>query len=405
MPAASTSRQVWLRRIFSCGLQVLYCYGVSDFADSRVKLLPYIFNGLLAMEERNKEHVGIGLSGGTDSAAAGYRLVSEGYKVTGFTMILSAHGEEVARKGAEVARRLGIEHVVIDLREAFERLVLKRFADEYACGLTPSPCVVCNSSFKFGAMWEAMSAHGCTRLATGHYVEVRHGGDGEAELWRGTDRSKDQSYFLAQLRPEQLSRSLFPLGTCQKREVAEMVRELGLIPRSEGESQDLCFLPDGNYADFVLERKPWLDREGVIVEYGTGRVLGTHRGAFRYTEGQRRGLGLGGGPWFVHDTDIARNVVTIAHAEDMGCSMALLRGMNWLDKEPAVGEGIEASVQVRHQMRPRCGRFVNLGDGCARLELSEPVQAIPPGQLAVGYSGDRVLGSGWICRPDAMEVQ
>ena len=349
----------------------------------------------MATESGNINHVGVGLSGGVDSAAACLKLLESGCEVTGFTMLLNDMGEATVEKGAKVAHVLGVPHVVLDLREDFERLILRRFVGDYASGLTPSPCVVCNAEFKFGALWKAVAAHGCGRLATGHYARTALI-DGRQALLRGLDRRKDQSYFLAQLTSDQLSRAVFPLGDAEKTELKEKIHSLGIVPRSEGESQDLCFLPQGNFAEFVSRRRPDLVKDGPVVDLA-GHVLGRHHGAFQFTPGQRRGLGLGGGPWFVAKNDVVNNVVTVAHAEDMVCRELVLRGMNWLVDEPAIGEPFEAAVQIRYLMTPREATLVPGPSGTARLRFHEAIMAAPPGQLAVAYNGDQVVASGWIC--------
>ncbi|MBP5638228.1 MAG: tRNA 2-thiouridine(34) synthase MnmA [Victivallales bacterium] len=346
------------------------------------------------MNDGGNNCIGVGLSGGVDSAAACLKLLESGHEVKGFTMLLSPDGEKTAEKGVAVARLLGIPHVVLDMREEFEQLILRRFVDEYAIGLTPSPCVVCNSCFKFGALWHAIVSHGCNALATGHYARTAII-EGCQALLRGTDRRKDQSYFLAQLTEEQLSHAIFPIGDSEKKQLKERIQAMGIVPRSESESQDLCFLPKGDFAQFVLKRRPDLQKDGVILDT-TGKILGHHHGAFQYTVGQRRGLGLGGGPWFVARTDTVNNVVHVAHAEDLSCSEMTLHGMNWLFREPELGGSIETAVQIRYLMTPRPATLTRLDNGLATVHFHEPIMAAPPGQLAVAFDGERVVASGWI---------
>lgn len=348
------------------------------------------------MTEEKKLKVGVGLSGGVDSACVALQLLEQGHEVTGFTMVLTEHGDETVAKARRVADKLGIELKTVDLRREFSELVLSPFVSEYASGRTPSPCVVCNARFKFGAMWQAMQAHGCEAMATGHYVRVKRGESGEVELWRGVDATKDQSYFLSQLSREQLSHAVFPLGDKLKQDVKASVARLGLVAPAEGESQDLCFLPDGDYAPFVLARHPELGRRGAIVSL-SGQVLGEHAGAFRYTPGQRRGLGLGGGPWYVCRTNIRTNEVVVAQRSEMGCRRLQLSGMNWLQECPAAGEAVRVLAQIRHLMRP-CAATIVREDAGMRVVLTfdEPLLAASPGQLAVLYAGERVVASGWI---------
>lgn len=340
--------------------------------------------------------MGVGLSGGVDSAAAALRLLEAGHEVLGFTMVLTAQGEATAAKARLVAERLGIPLVTVDLRREFDEQVLEPFVASYASGRTPSPCVVCNARFKFGVLWERMRAEGCEAMATGHYARVvRHTPEAPPELHRGADPAKDQSYFLAQLTHAQLARAIFPLGDCLKADVKARMASLGIVPPSEGESQDLCFLPQGDYASMVLARRPGLNARGPILN-GDGHRLGTHDGAFRYTPGQRRGLGLGGGPWFVRRTDMATNAVVVAQRQDMRCQRLRLSGLNWLDPAPPPGQPLETTAQIRHLMKPRPAAIVRLPDGNARLDFHENILAAPPGQLAVLYDGARVVASGWI---------
>ena len=339
-------------------------------------------------KERKEQKVGIGLSGGTDSTAAAMLLLENGYDVVGYTMLTTDDRAAVAAKAAAVADKLGIEHRIVDLRNEFQLNVLDALVEGYANGLTPSPCVVCNRKLKFGALRERMLADGCDIAATGHYARLTRDETGRIQLRRGLDKTKDQSYFLAQLTVEQLDTVLFPLGDRLKVDLKEKVKSLGLVPKEEAESQDLCFVPNGGIGDFVAERRPALRRGGWIVDLA-GQRLGRHNGAFQYTPGQRRGLGLGGGPWFVMRTDMATNTVVVAHREELGVSKLQLHGMNWL-VEPKWP--VECVAQVRYLMKPR--EAVVQEDGL--VTFKEPLEAAPPGQLCVFFNGDLVLGSGWI---------
>ena len=339
---------------------------------------------------RKEQKVGIGLSGGTDSTAAAMLLLEDGYDVVGYTMLTTDDSAAVAAKAAAVAAKLGIEHRTVDLRESFKCNVLDALVEGYANGLTPSPCVLCNRKLKFGALQERMLAEGCDFAATGHYARLTRDDDGRIQLRRGFDKTKDQSYFLAQLTAQQLETVLFPLGDRQKSDLKEMVKGLGLVPKEEAESQDLCFVPNGGVGDFVAERRPTLRRSGWIVDTN-GKRLGRHDGAFQYTPGQRRGLGLGGGPWFVMRTDMATNTVVVAHREELGVKTLRVNGMNWLI-EPRWP--VACVAQVRYLMKPR--EVTVHPDGT--VAFTEPLEAAPPGQLCVFYDGDQVLGSGWIDR-------
>jgi len=339
-------------------------------------------------EARKEQTVGIGMSGGTDSTAAAMLLLEAGYDVVGYTMLTTDDSEAVVAKAAAVAAKLGIEHRTIDLRDSFKCNVLDALVEGYANGLTPSPCVVCNRKLKFGALRERMLADGCDFAATGHYAQLTRDETGHIQLRRGIDKTKDQSYFLAQLTSKQLETVIFPLGDRLKGELKEKVKSLGLVPKEETESQDLCFVPNGGIGDFVAEHRPALRHDGWIVD-PTGRRLGRHDGAFQYTPGQRRGLGLGGGPWFVIRTDMMTNTVVVGHREELGVMTLHVNGMNWLI-EPQWP--VTCVAQVRYLMKPR--EALVYTDGT--VTFTEPLEAAPPGQLCVFYDGDIVLGSGWI---------
>ena len=321
---------------------------------------------------RKEQKVGIGLSGGTDSTAAAMLLLEDGYDVIGYTMLTTDDSAAVAAKAAAVAAKLGIEHRTVDLRESFTCNVLDALVDGYANGLTPSPCVICNRKLKFGALRERMLADGCDFTATGHYARLTRDDDGRIQLRRGFD-----NYFVS---PNVVRKYGIQGG--------EMVKSLGLVPKEEAESQDLCFVPNGGIGDFVAERRPALRRSGWIVDTA-GKRLGRHDGAFQYTPGQRRGLGLGGGPWFVMRTDMATNTVVVAHREELGVTTLRVNGMNWLT-EPRWP--VACVAQVRYLMKPR--EATVHPDGT--VVFTEPLEAAPPGQLCVFYDGDQVLGSGWI---------
>ena len=337
---------------------------------------------------RKEQTVGVGLSGGADSAAAAMILLENGYDVVGYTMLTMDDSAATIEKAAAVAAKLGIEHRTVDLRESFKCNILDALVEGYANGLTPSPCVVCNRKLKFGALRERMLADGCDFAATGHYAQLTRDEAGCIQLRRGLDRTKDQSYFLAQLTRDQLDTVIFPLGGRLKRDLKEMVKELGIVPKEETESQDLCFVPNGGIGDFVAARRPDLLHDGWIVDL-TGKRLGRHNGAFQYTPGQRRGLGLGGGPWFVVRTEMKTNTVVVGHREELGVTTLRVNSMNWLiDPQWPV----TCVAQVRYLMKPR--EATVHPDGT--VTFTEPLEAAPPGQLCVFYDGDLVLGSGWI---------
>ena len=342
------------------------------------------------------EITGIGLSGGADSAIAAWMLKQAGSPVRGFTMRL--HSGSSTEKAERVAEKLGISLEILQLEAVFEEKIISAFVDSYADGFTPSPCVLCNRLFKFGIMQRAILDAGCTRVATGHYARVETAVDGRIRLLRGVDSGKDQSYFLAQLSQEQLSKACFLLGEFFKEEVLRQAYDLQLISPQESESQDLCFLPDGDFAALVASRHPELCREGWILDC-SGKKLGRHPGAFRYTLGQRRGLGLGGGPWFVKDVKIQENLVIVGTAEQILGTKVHLEGINWLRTPPPDCESISCHAQIRYRMAAKSATLTACPQQTALLSFDKPVSAITPGQLAVCYDGQEVIASGWICKP------
>ena len=332
--------------------------------------------------------IGVAISGGVDSALTAFLLKESGAEVVGYTMLLTDDGDTA--RAASVAEKLEIKHVVVDLRERFERDVLSYFASEYAAGRTPSPCCRCNPLIKFGALWEQMASDGCEKMATGHYARLVLN-NGRIELHKAVDLTKDQSYFLSRLTQNDFSHVFFPLGDMRKSDVKARAEELGLVPQEQRESQDLCFVANGGHADFVLARFPELKRKGDIVD-ASGKKLGEHDGAFQYTIGQRRGLGLGGGPWYVTGVDVPRNRVVIGHADDMKCRSVRVRSLNWL------GDNSDAlEVRLRYQMRPLPSRITQIDDDFWSIDFSDDAPRVPAGQLAVAYNGDAVVASGWIC--------
>jgi len=347
---------------------------------------------------QTKPIIGIGMSGGTDSSLAAHLLAEQGCEVRGFTLRLwsepsTKSSEAHLERARTVAAKLGISHRVVELGEAFRQRIVEPFVDEYARGRTPSPCVRCNAAVKFGLMLDLALADGCSALATGHYVRAGRNAVGRIGLRRGADAAKDQSYFLAGLGQEQLERARFPLGDMEKREVKTLADSLGLVPHSQAESQDLCFIPDGDCAAFLARQRPDLARPGAIVTVD-GRELGTHPGAFRYTVGQRHGLGLGGGPWYVVRVELARNEVVVGQRADLLARAVRLSGFNWVGVAPTPELAVLA--QLRYNMRPVPARLRLADESGTTLEFAEPVSAVTPGQFAVAYVGDEVAGGGWI---------
>lgn len=351
------------------------------------------------------------LSGGVDSAVAAALLVERGHRVVGMTMRLyDARGTEASAGGRccgprdiedarRVCRHLGIPFYVVDLEDTFRRDVIEDFVESYLAGETPNPCARCNQRIKFTPLLRRARALGGARIATGHYARLAAGPSGETELRRGADQSKDQSYFLFSMPADELSSIEFPLGGLDKDEVRRLARHYGLPNAQKADSQEICFVPDGDYAGFVeasaLRRGAAPPGEGPIRDEA-GRELGRHRGIHRYTIGQRRGLGAvgsHGAPAYVARIDPARNELVVGDREAARRSEVGLREVQWLTAAPR--DPVRAAVQIRHRAAPIPATIRPGGGERAQVELDESVVA-SPGQAAVFYDGDRVLGGGWI---------
>jgi tRNA-specific 2-thiouridylase len=353
------------------------------------------------------------MSGGVDSAVTAALLKRAGYDVVGVTLQLYSTGA-VKRKGAccagqdihdarRVAEKLGIAHYVLDYEERFRSRVIADFADTYARGETPIPCVRCNERVKFADLMETARELGAEALATGHYVRRVDGPHG-IELHRAADASRDQSYFLFATTQAQLDYLRFPLGDMDKREVRALASELGLLVADKPDSQDICFVPDGKYASIVDRLRPDATRQGEIVDTN-GQVLGRHDGVIHFTVGQRKGLGLSGNeePLFVLKIDAANARVTVGPRETLATRTITLRDVNWLGGSE---HELDCAAKVRSMRPPVPARITRSDDRTAQVELLSPEHAIAPGQACVFYErdGTRVLGGGWIARAGARKA-
>ncbi|PPQ26828.1 tRNA 2-thiouridine(34) synthase MnmA [Rhodopila globiformis] len=352
----------------------------------------------------------VAMSGGVDSSVVAGLLHEAGHEVIGVTLQLYDHGAATARKGAccagqdihdarRVADRLGIRHYVIDAEDRFAKAVIADFADSYARGETPVPCIRCNQTVKFADLSALAIGLGAERLATGHYVRRIDGPDG-AELHRAADPGRDQSWFLFATTRQQLDMSLFPLGgMTDKRTVRDIAQRLGLGVAEKPDSQDICFVPSGAYTDVVAKVRPDALEPGEIVS-SDGRVVGTHEGIAHYTVGQGKRLGnaavVNGRRQFVIATEPTRRRVVVG-PRDSGTRLVSLRDINWLIPVPE--EPVRCTVKLRAHEPPRTAR-VRTQDRHIIVELDEP--ALPaPGQACVFYHADRVLGGGFIARTNA----
>jgi tRNA-uridine 2-sulfurtransferase len=347
------------------------------------------------------------MSGGVDSSVTAALLKRAGYDVVGVTLRLYS-ASAAKRKGAccagqdihdakRVADALDIPHYVLDYEERFRQRVMEDFAQSYARGETPIPCVRCNERVKFADLMQTARDLGAEALATGHYVR-RIG----LELHRAVDEARDQSYFLFATTREQLSFLNFPLGQMEKRCVRALAAELDLGTADKPDSQDICFVPDGKYANIVERLEPGAAKPGEIVDH-QGRVLGQHPGVIHFTVGQRKGLGLAGNgePLFVLALDAARARVVVGPRDRLCARAVMLRDVNWLGGNE---ETIDCAVKVRSMRPPVAARVMRGPDRTARVELLSPEEAIAPGQACVFYMGSRVLGGGWIASAEQAQA-
>ena len=344
----------------------------------------------------------LAMSGGVDSSVAALLLKQQGYHVTGVFMDsgLSRHSSDAgthADDARRAAEHLGIELHVLDLAAEFERLI-DAFVDEYLRGRTPNPCVLCNRDLKFGRLAAHGDTLGADFMATGHYARVRHSG-GEPALLRAADPLKDQSYALFAVPPARLRRVLLPLGDWTKPQVRRLARDQHLPAHNREESQDICFVI-GDYMDLIRARRPDALRPGPIVDE-TGREVGRHEGIAAFTIGQRKGLRIAfGEPRYVTRIDPATATVVVGPSDDLLAAGALVENLHWLT--PAAPDGpFEADVQIRYRHTAASARVVRSASdpGAACVRFAAPQRAVTPGQAAVFYQGDRVLGGGWIARP------
>jgi tRNA-specific 2-thiouridylase len=351
----------------------------------------------------------LAMSGGVDSSASAVLLKGQGYEVVGLFMRTGTHtdaadGRPDNKKGCcsaidagdarRVADRLDIPFYAVDFEREFDRII-DYFADEYLRGRTPNPCVVCNTWLKFGQLWQFGKTLGCDFIATGHYARVVRGPAG-AELHRGLDPDKDQSYVLHGIRREVLDRLLFPIGGLPKAEVRRIARDAGLAVADKPDSVEICFVPSGDHTDVVRRRRAVAG--GAIVDTA-GAVLGGHDGIDRFTVGQRKGLGVGGGgrKRFVLEIVPDTRTVVVGDAEELLADGLEASAVNWLTDPPAGPLECAAKIRYRHAGVP--ATVAATADGGAVVRFAEPQPAVTPGQAVTFYAGDRVLGGGWIERP------
>lgn len=375
-------------------------------------------NSLGINKDPKDTRVVVAMSGGVDSSVAAALLHEQGYDVVGITMQLYDHGEAVAASktccagqdiydAKRVAQKYNFPHYVLDYESNFKQAVIDDFADSYMRGETPVPCIKCNQTVKFQDLIEAAQDLGADCMATGHYIKRIVGNQGIAELHRAHDEGKDQSYFLFATTQEQLDFLRFPLGGWSKDKTRAEAERLGLTIADKPDSQDICFVPHGDYTAVVKKLHPEAENPGEIVDI-KGNIVGQHKGIIHYTIGQRRGIGIGGGvnednsPFYVIKLEPETNRVIVGAKEDLARNTIHIENCNWLAQNPQDKEG-PISLKFRSVMKPIPARLKSLDGNAAQIFLEDLQYGISPGQAAVCYQGDRVLGGGWIVSTEKQE--
>ena len=340
------------------------------------------------------------MSGGVDSSVSASLLKQQGFEVNGFFMKLPLPGfEEHLERVKAVANKLDVPLTVVDMVTPFTDHVMNAFITTYQKGNTPNPCIICNKHIKFGELRKAMQNKGMDKIATGHYAQVGLTKNGHFAVHRGLDNTKDQSYFLCRLDQDQLKHMVLPLGEKTKNEVYELAAEMNLNNVHGPESQDVCFLAGRSSSSFFNEQG--IKKEPGKIVSSSGRILGKHRGLWHYTIGQRRGLGLPDAtPWYVKSLDASQNQVIVCKHEELITNQALLAGVCWTDTPPSKWRG---RVQIRGRHRPSKAKVEPVSDNHWHVTFDEPQRAVTPGQFAVFYEDDLIIGSGIIILPEKTE--
>ncbi len=344
-----------------------------------------------------RNRVVLGMSGGLDSSVSAYMLQKQGYEVIGITLRFSEASrccsEDDVCDARKVAQKLKIEHYTIDVTELFHSKVIDYFADDYKNGRTPNPCVVCNRKVKFRTLFDKAQELSAAFVATGHYAQIQKK-DGDYVLTKGKESKKDQSYFLARLKQDWLKTVLFPVGMYTKREVTKMAQQSQLPFYQKQESQEVCFIRENDYRAFLLNKLSGLGKPGSIIDR-RGRIIGKHKGIFFYTIGQRKGIQVNSNiPLFVTAINTKDNTITVGEEIDTYKNKCHVEKLNWFVDPEKIPENVFAKIRSQHN--PVQAKIEIHG---ARIiaRFFEPQMAITPGQLAVFYKNDIVLGSGWIC--------
>ena len=336
----------------------------------------------------------VAMSGGVDSSVCAALILEQGFTAKGATMRLFCADENDINDAKSVCDRLSISHFCFDMAGDFEKNVICRFIDAYEKGITPNPCIDCNRYMKFGALLDMAEQLGAQKIATGHYARVHKLGD-RYILKKGLDESKDQSYVLYSLTQKELSRILLPLGEYTKDEARAIAERYGFINSRKKDSQDICFVPDGDYAQFIRDYTGKSYPEGKFIG-PNGQVLGTHKGIIHYTIGQRKGLGLAlPSPLYVKNKDIHTNEVILCDSEGLFTDTLIAEDFNWITYEDPPQQ-FRAEVKTRYKATPAPATVTPIGKTSVKVKFDSPVRAITPGQAAVLYDGDIVIGGGTI---------
>jgi len=350
----------------------------------------------------NNKRVVVAMSGGVDSTTTAALLKKEGWDVIGVTMQLLDYKDaeggccsfDHVIDARRAAAQIGIPHYVVNFVDQFKTHVLGDYIDKYKSGKTPIPCVLCNKYVKFDLLMTKALELGAGYLATGHYARIVEEG-GQFALKKALDESKDQSYFLYTLTQKELSRLMFPLGSLPKEEVREIARGLGLIPAEKPDSTGVCFVPGGDYRDYLAAQADLVPEEGEIVD-GDGKVLGKHNGVFSFTIGQRRGLGIAlGKPVYVTGIEPGKNRIVVGGQDRLFGTKLVAENITWINNSE-LNDILQVNAKVRYRHRESSAEVHMSSETDATVEFREPVRAITPGQAVVFYKNDKVLGGGWI---------
>lgn len=359
--------------------------------------------------DKKKTKVVIAMSGGVDSSVCGSMMKEAGYDCIGMTMRLwspkdkcstdkSCCGSESVEDARLVAEKVGFPFYAINFQKEFWRDVIEVFADQYFSGKTPSPCILCNEKMKFDALYKKAISIGAEKVCTGHYAQIEH--DEKRDRWllkKGIDEKKDQSYFLFSMTQEQLKNTLFPLGGFTKPQIREMAGQKELVTAKKPESQDICFIPNNDYAAFLNKHfKDRVPKKGVI-KHTDGTVLGEHKGVHSATIGQRKGLGVAfGRPLYVTQIDANKNEIILGDEKSTLGKEFLIKNPTWVYEVPEINKPYLLNIKIRARSKEVPGQVIAKQDGKAHVILDDPQNAITPGQAAVFYIGDYVFGGGWI---------